>query len=117
MIATTISNDLAPEAKKRLLSDADDHLGVDTMGEPGQDPSPFLPEIKHIAQTKRMSTAVAKGWIKAFQKEVKGILINRAACKIEEPNEDDTVIPVKDVHKCKIDKEGMIDKLKTRIAH
>ena len=52
--------------------------------------------------------------MKAFQKEIKGILIDRKACSIKDPRPGDKVIPIMDIYKCKLDKNGLIEKLKVR---
>jgi hypothetical protein len=57
---------------------------------------------------------VAKVWIKAFVKEIQGILITRRACEIADPGPDDDVVPIMELFKCKLDKDGLIDKVKCR---
>ena len=86
------------------------------VGAPGSDPSPFTPVPRSIFDTRRLPIHVRKAWIKAFVKEIKGILIDRRACQIEDPNPDDKVVPVNDLYKCKLDQEGMVDKLKCRVV-
>lgn len=61
-----------------------------------------------------MSPAVRKAWTRAFVKEIKGILVERMACELAEPLPSDRVIPIMDVYQCKLDKNGLIDKLKVR---
>ena len=83
---------------------------------PGSDPAPFLQLPRDISDVESMPTAVANGWSKSFVKEVSGILIQRQACKIEDPGPDDSVIPVMAVFRAKLDKDGLLDKLKTRVV-
>ena len=83
---------------------------------PGSDPTPFLNTPHTVVNTLKMPLAVGRAWVKSFVKEVKGILIDRKSCKIEDPLPEDHVIPVMDVYRCKLDKDGLLDKLKTRIV-
>ena len=83
---------------------------------PGSDPAPFTILPRTVTQTLRMPPAIAKAWQKSFVKEVVGILINRQTCKIEEPGPNDSVVPVMEVYRCKLDKDGLVDKLKCRIV-
>ena len=97
------------------------HAVMATMDEsisdlPGSDPAPFLQLPRDIGDVESMPTAVANGWSKSFVKEVSGILIQRQACKIEDPGPDDSVIPVMAVFRTKLDKDGLLDKLKTRVV-
>jgi hypothetical protein len=81
---------------------------------PGSDPSVFLPEINRIENTDRLPPPIAKGWTKCFGKEVRGLIVTNRTCGIEDPNPDDIIIPIMAVFKTKLDKDGMLDKLKAR---
>ena len=83
---------------------------------PGSDPAPFTNFPRSIGDIKRMLPEVAKAWNKAFVSEIKGILIDRHACKIEDPLPNDKVIPLMDVYCCKLDMNGLVDKLKVRVV-
>ena len=109
-IASIIAYD--EESKEALASTLAD-TEIDT---PGSDPAPFHHLPRSVLQTPSMPPAVAKAWQKAFVKEFSGILVNRQTCKIEDPLPDDTVVPVMEVYRCKLDQDGMVDKLKCRIV-
>ena len=51
-----------------------------------------------------------------FVSELTGILVNRRACALEDPNPDDQVVDVMEVHRAKIDKDGLLDKLKCGVV-
>ena len=63
-----------------------------------------------------MPAAVGKAWAKSFVKELSGILVSQCACILEDPRQGDNIIPVMEVFKCKLDKDGCVDKLKCRIV-
>ena len=88
----------------------------DDIDSPGSDPTPFMPTPRSITEVYRLPTAVRRAWTKAFVKEVKGILIDRQACVIEDPGPEDKVIPIMDLHKTKLDKDGLLERIKTRCA-
>ena len=115
----TIANVFSAFSKDKASSQPDKEVVADTLSEieidaPGSDPSPFLQLPRSISDTDYMPTPVAKAWNKSFVKEVTGILVSRQACKIEDPNPDDYVIPVMDVYRCKLDQNGLLDKVKVR---
>ena len=84
------------------------------FGEPGSDPSPFLPEPKDVWQVIRARPDIRIAWSKAICKEVKGLVKTKHVFAKETPTEFDVVIPIMGVFKCKLDKFGLIDKLKFR---
>ena len=95
------------------------HAVMATMDEnisdlPGSDPAPFLQLPRDLGDVESMPMAVANGWSKSFVKEVSGVLTQRQACEIKDPGPDDSVIPVMAVFRTKLDKDGLLDKLKTR---
>jgi Reverse transcriptase (RNA-dependent DNA polymerase) len=59
---------------------------------------------------------VRTAWTKAFVKELNGLVYTQQAVAIDDPSDDDEVVPVKEIFKCKLDKTGQIDKLKCRIV-
>jgi hypothetical protein len=85
------------------------------IGEPGADPSPFLPEPVNLKRILAEPAPIRDAWLKAFHKEVRGFVKTQEGVVIESPNEKDIIVPVKEVYKCKLDKHGMIEKLKCRI--
>ena len=63
----------------------------------------------------KQPTATRRPWIHLV-KELKGLVKDRGAFKKEQPGPTDTVVPVKEVFKCKLDQHGNVDKLKARIV-
>ena len=94
---------------EEILMDTDEDIDS-----PGSDPTPFMPTPRSITEVYRLPTAVRRAWTKAFVKEIKGILIDRQACVVEDPNPDDKIIPIMDIHKAKLDKDGLLERIKTR---
>jgi hypothetical protein len=84
-------------------------------GQPGSDPSPFLPEPRGLYEVIKMPPRYKTPWLKAFNDELNG-LYKLQVWKLGKPKAEDKVIPVMDVYKAKIDINGMIDKLKVRIV-
>jgi hypothetical protein len=84
------------------------------IGEPGTDPSPFLPEPRGVHGLRRCPTQVQKEWIKAFVKEMRGLIHKRNAFKKEDAQPGEEIIPLMCVFKCKLDMFGLIEKLKAR---
>ena len=84
------------------------------LGEPGTDPTPFHPEPRSVQQIINAPAAIRAAWTKAFYKELKGLIVVKQSFAIEDPLPDDPVIPLHAVAKCKLDKFGLIDKLKLR---
>jgi hypothetical protein len=87
-----------------------------TIGESGSDPSPFLPEPKGLKQVLREPAPIRSAWLVAFHKEVRGFIKTQQGAMIDTPNDTDIIVPVKDIFKCKLNKLGMIEKLKCRIV-
>ena len=109
------------KGKKEAEADSNDDLyehilEEDTIGEPGMDPAPFMPVPRSITAVKYMPPEIRKAWIKAFVKELKGVIIDRQAFEMFDPLPSDKVIPISDVHRCKISQDGTIEKLKSRVV-
>jgi hypothetical protein len=85
-------------------------------GEPGSDPLPFLPEPNRLPQVLKLPEQVQVPWLKSFVKEVRGLIVGNNCFKIETPNDSERVVPLMEVFKCKLDKFGMVDKLKCRVV-
>jgi hypothetical protein len=115
------SSDVDPSLTSQLLAHASAVLAETiveppTIGETGDDPSLFLPEPRNLLKVVKERPEVRDAWVKAFRKEVHGLIITQQAVTIDTPDNVDSVVPVKEVFKCKLDKHGHIDKLKCRIV-
>jgi hypothetical protein len=86
------------------------------IGQPGSDPSPFIPEPRGLYEILAMSPRYRAPWLKAFRDEITG-LNKLGVWKLGEPRPGDKVIPVMEVYKCKIGPEGLLDKLKCRVVY
>ena len=84
-------------------------------GDPGGDPTPFLPEPNRLNEVLRLPPRIRDPWVRSLVKEVKG-LVTRGTFSIEDPLEGDEIVTAMDVYKCKLDPSGLIDKLKTRVV-
>ena len=58
---------------------------------------------------------VKKGWLNAERKELV-TLIKSGTFSLEDPGPDERVYPIMEVNRAKIDSEGMLEKLKTRLV-
>ena len=86
-------------------------------GEPGSDPLPFLPEPSRLQQVLKLPDHLREAWLKAWIKEIRGLIIGNECFSLEgEPGPDDKIIPLMEVFKCKLNKFGLVDKLKLRIV-
>jgi hypothetical protein len=95
------------------LAESINHIAA---GDPGSDPTPFLPEPSGLYKVLKQPIATRRPWIQSLVKELKGLVKDRGAFKKEQPGPTDTVVPVKEVFKCKLDQHGNVDKLKARIV-
>jgi hypothetical protein len=86
------------------------------LGDSGTDSTAFIPEPRTMKQVLREPLPVRTAWTKAFRKELNGLVFTQQAVAIDDPRDDDEVVPVKEIFKCKLDKTGQIDKLKCRIV-
>jgi hypothetical protein len=82
------------------------------LGDPGTDPTPFMPEPRDAWQILRSPPHIKQAWAKLFCKEVKGLVVTRQVVKIEEPLPGESATPIMMICKCKIDMFGLINKLK-----
>ena len=98
-----------------MVKELKQHYEIE-LREPGSDPTPFNIVPCSIVHTDKMPPAIAKAWAKSFVKELKGILVDRQACALEDPLPSDTIVPLMEVYWCKLDKDGNVDKLKCRIV-
>ena len=82
------------------------------------DPTSFIPEprgIRAIMRLKKTDPLAYKLWTRAIKKEVK-VLINHGTFKIEDPKNNEPVIPTLEVMKVKFSSDGTWDKAKARIV-
>jgi hypothetical protein len=86
----------------------------EAFGEPGTDPTPFMPEPRDAWQILKSPPHIKQAWAKPFCKEVKGLIVTRQVFKMEDPLPGESVTPIMMICKCKIDMFGLIDKLKCR---
>jgi hypothetical protein len=86
------------------------------LGEPGSDPLPFLPEPNRIPQILKLPEDIREAWLKAFRKELRGLIVSNKCFKIEDPPPTARIVPLMEIFKCKLDKFGKVDKLKCRIV-
>ena len=78
-------------------------------------PAPFLPPPDKWQQVLKLPTSVRKAWTKSFIKELKEIIKKDTVSKVgHEPG--DPIIPVTAKFRVKLNPDGTIEKLKTRIA-
>ena len=86
-----------------------------TLGEYGSEVSHFNPEPRNFSKVTKLSDGINKPWLKATLKEINN-LINNQTFLVEYPYKDELVTPCMDVYKSKIQSDGSIDKLKSRIV-
>ena len=83
----------------------------------GTDPSIFFPPPASIHQTIRIKDEVAKnGWFKAVRKEVTQLVKSGTFDITVKPNPGEAVIDIMETNKIKLNKDGMLDKLKSHLC-
>ena len=83
----------------------------------GSDPSIYFPPPTSIHQTIKLKDEVAKnGWFKAVRKEVTQLVKSGTFDITVKPNPDEPVIDIMETNKIKLNKDGKLDKLKTRLC-
>ena len=116
--ANQVASRVLPSTMKEhaeLAVDLAKSIDPHTSGDPGSDPTPFLPKPPGLYKVLKQPIATRQPWIQSLVKELKGLVKDRGASKKELPGLNDTVVPVKEVFKCKLDQHGNVDKLKARI--
>ena len=108
------SNRREQEVAAKIIKDALLTLPAN-LGEQGSDPSFFLPEPRSFADLYKLPIPIRNAWIRALISEIKG-LVSKDTFKIEEPPKDTKAYQLMLVFKCKIDKNGYLDKLKVRLV-
>ena len=112
-VATVIVGDNSATAANAVAA-VNEVLG-ESLGEPGSDPSPFLPEPRSLKASLRAPLHAQQAWGKAVKKEAKGLICNKKVFKtVKDVGKHEKVIPLMLILKCKINKYGQIDKLKGR---
>ena len=85
--------------------------------EEGSDPTVYFPPPQSIHQTIRCADHKKKaGWLKAERKEVKQLIESGTFDKNVKPNPGEPVIDIMEANKIKLNKDGKLDKLKTRLC-
>jgi len=102
--------------RDELAVDLAEFIDPIAAGDPGSDPTPFLPEPSGLYKVLKQPIATHRPWIQSLVKELKGLVKDRGAFKKEQPGRNHTVVPVKEVFKCKLDQHGNVGKLKARIV-
>jgi hypothetical protein len=117
--ANQVASRVLPSTMKvhaELAVDLAESIDPITSGDPGSDPTPFLPEPTGLYKVLKQPIATRQEWIQSLVKELKGLVKDCRAFKKELRGLNDTVVPVKEVFKCKLDQHGNVDKLKARIV-
>jgi Reverse transcriptase (RNA-dependent DNA polymerase) len=85
-------------------------------GSSGESPSMFIPEPQGLYRVLREPPSVKDAWVGAFEKEIRGLVKGQKAVEICPIDEGKSSVPVREIFKCKLDQNGMIDKLKCRVV-
>ena len=81
-----------------------------------KDPTEFQPAPDTWKHMTKLPPHIRKHWVASLRKELNE-LIKKSTFKLgEQPNEDDPIIPTTTKFRTKLDPDGLIDKLKSRIA-
>jgi hypothetical protein len=81
-----------------------------------QDAYSWEPAPKSIQDILKMPNGVVKtGWLKSVKKEM-GTLVDSGTLVLDEMREGESSTPVMEIFKVKINSDGSLDKLKTRIV-
>jgi Reverse transcriptase (RNA-dependent DNA polymerase) len=78
-------------------------------------PSNYIPEPKRIKDLAHLNKHTQKAWTKAIVKEFQGLLSQNTFLPAK-PREGEKINQVMEVFKTKLDKDGLVDKLKARIV-
>ena len=76
----------------------------------------FFPNHSTVRQVAKLPSHIQSKWIEALVKEINGLIFKRKVFKFEDPLPTDQVVPLTEVFRAKLDKRGMIDKLKARVC-
>ena len=85
------------------------------MDTSNMDPTLFLPAPDNWKQILKLPPHIMKFWVESLLKEVKELIKKQTFSK-EEPNPDDPIVPVTAKFRVKLTPEGLVKKLKSRVA-
>ena len=105
-IQTVIPDDIPNEYVTEIIAALDELV----LGEPGTDPTPFMPEPRRLKDILELPHRLRQPWINALVKEFRGMIKKGTMC-FKAKRYDDKLAPAMDLYKCKIAKDGNIDKL------
>ena len=101
-----------------IVNASNPYTNINNIGTEGSDPVYFLPEPRCLAEVIKLPVTIRKAWLKAFTDEFSG-LISKGTVRVISKEEMKTLTkttPVMDIYKCKLDQNGLIEKLKCRIV-
>ena len=81
----------------------------------GYDPSDFLPEPQSLKSILKLPPHIRKAWLRSYREELKNLLGKKTFGHPTKYN-NEKCLPVRVVYKTKLRSDGLVDKLKTRIA-
>jgi hypothetical protein len=105
-----ISEELTSEMQRACHTEVENSVDITNM-----DPSSLLPAPENWKQVLKLPPHIKRLWILSFVKELKK-LIKKDTATHDTPNDDDPIIPVTAKHRVKLNSDGSVEKLKTRIA-
>jgi hypothetical protein len=111
-IQSVIPDDVPRDYVTEIIAALDELV----LGDPGTDPTPFMPEPRRLKDILDLPHRLRQPWINALVKEFRGMIKKETMC-FETKRDDDKLAPAMDLYKCKIAKDGNIDKLKCRIVY
>ena len=76
----------------------------------------YLPEPKTTKSMLKLPQEVKNKWLQAVRNEYNNLISNETFDLIENPNDQDTVIPTTMIFKAKSRSDGQLDKLKARFC-
>ncbi|MGH3056190.1 MAG: reverse transcriptase domain-containing protein, partial [Gaiellaceae bacterium] len=110
---------LAPdEGERQLVLECahEANAGERALDSPGNDPAPFSPPPTNMAAMLRSDDLkVRQAWLRASRKEIKN-LVDNGTFILDDPANDEKVIPCMDTYRAKLKSDGSLDKLKVRIV-
>jgi hypothetical protein len=105
-----IPEELTFEMQRACHTEVENSIDITNM-----DPSSLLPAPENWKQVLKLPPHIKRLWILSFVKELKE-LIKKDTVIHDTPNDDDPIIPVTAKQRVKLNSDGSVEKLKTRIA-
>jgi hypothetical protein len=105
-----IPEELTSEMQRACHTEVENSIDITNM-----DPSSLLLAPENWKQVLKLPPHIKRLWILSFVKELKE-LIKKDTVVHDTPNDDDPIIPVTAKHRVKLNSDGSVEKLKTRIA-